>query len=194
MKAAGKKRGTGTSVAGAKARHAIFIEAYVANGGNGTQAAIKAGYSPRTAVVQAARLLRYVHVKQAVAKRRVDALAKAQDETGLELAAVLRELAALVHIDPRRLFDAEGRLLDPAAWPDDVAKAVASVEVTEEFQGRGESRERTGFTKKVKFWDKNTAIVSALKNLGGFKADNDQKPVPVLPPSIAIVMVAVGGR
>lgn len=38
-------------------RQRRFAEAYAANGGNGKQAAIEAGYSPKTARQQAARLL-----------------------------------------------------------------------------------------------------------------------------------------
>lgn len=45
-----------------------FIHCYLLNGLNGTQAAIDAGYSVKTAAAQGSRLLTTVKVKEAVAK------------------------------------------------------------------------------------------------------------------------------
>ncbi len=45
-----------------------FVDEYLLDG-NGTQAAIKAGFSPATAAQQASRLLRNVKVQQAIAER-----------------------------------------------------------------------------------------------------------------------------
>lgn len=42
----------------------LFINEYIKNGGNATQAAIAAGYSPKTAHSQASRLLKSVEVQQ----------------------------------------------------------------------------------------------------------------------------------
>lgn len=44
-------------------KHARFVAEYFKNGRNGTQAAIAAGYSPKTAHVQASRMLRNVKVR-----------------------------------------------------------------------------------------------------------------------------------
>lgn len=49
-------------------RRERFVEEYMVDF-NGTQAAIRAGYSPKTAYAQASRLLRDVHVRAAVARR-----------------------------------------------------------------------------------------------------------------------------
>jgi phage terminase small subunit len=45
---------------------AAFVEALVTNGGNRTQAAIEAGYSPDTARQQAHAIVRIPHVMQAI--------------------------------------------------------------------------------------------------------------------------------
>lgn len=47
-----------------------FIHAYIANGGNGTQAAITAGYSPRSAGVQAHELLRMEKIQKRLQPKR----------------------------------------------------------------------------------------------------------------------------
>ena len=47
-------------------RQQRFVNEYLANGGNGTQAAIAAGYSERSAEVTASKLLRNAKVSEAV--------------------------------------------------------------------------------------------------------------------------------
>lgn len=50
-------------------RYGKFIEAYVRNGNNGTQAAIEAGYSKKTAGSQANQLLKILEIKNAIEER-----------------------------------------------------------------------------------------------------------------------------
>lgn len=161
----------GTSKEAAAARKAAFIEAYITNGGNATEAAKTAGYSPKTAGSQGQRLLKDVEVKAALAERR-ESLAEKHE---LTTDSVIAELAKIVHADPRRLFREDGTLLSVQEWPDGIAGAVASVEVDELFEGQGSQRKFIGYTKKVKLWDKNSGIDKAMKHLGLFEADNKQK-------------------
>lgn len=144
------------------------MEAYIANGGNATQAAIKAGYSPKTAQEQSSRLLSDVIVSDAI-KARQGVLAKKFE---LRTEDVLRELARIVHADPRKAFDAQGNLLPVNEWPDEVAAMVASIE-TDEIKGEGGCV--MGVTRKIKLWDKNAAIEKAMKHLGQYEADNRQR-------------------
>lgn len=161
----------GTSKAQAQHRRTLFVEAFIANGGNATQAAITAGYSERTAYSQGPRLLEDVEIQQMIASRQ-DVLA---EKHALTTDSVLAELSKIVHADPRKLFKPDGSLLHPSEWPDDIAGAVASMEVVEEFSGKGEDRELIGYTKKIKFNDKNSGIDKAMKHLGLFERDNKQK-------------------
>lgn len=179
----------------AEAKLAIFIEAYVANGGNGKQAAIEAGYAPRSAEVTASRLLRKAKVAEAVEKRRSAALTAAQEATGVTVAGTLRELHGIVHSDLRKAFDPKtGALLPPHLWPDDVARAMASVKVVEMAGGMKVGGEDgithvPMYTKEVKFWDKNSAIEKAMKTLGLFEKDNAQRTDP-----LAALMEAIAAR
>jgi phage terminase small subunit len=44
---------------------------------------------------------------------------------------VLREIANVAFLDPRRIFAEDGSLLSPHEWPDDIAAAVSSIDVVE---------------------------------------------------------------
>jgi phage terminase small subunit len=89
--------------------------------------------------------------------------------------SIVAELAKIVHSDLRTLFNEDGSLKPVADWPDDVAGAVSSLEIEQLFEGTGKERVQIGHTKKLKLWDKNSAIEKAMKHLGLFEADNKQK-------------------
>lgn len=73
------------------ARQCRFVVEYLANGGNGKQAAIKAGYSPHTADRQASRLLRKAEVAEAVAHQ--ERAAKKLEVTLDSIVAEMRGIA-----------------------------------------------------------------------------------------------------
>lgn len=152
-------------------REAVFIEAYIANGGNGTQAAREAGYAESGARRSAFKLLQRPAVIKALSARR-EKLARTYE---LTTESVIAELSKIVHADPRRMFAENGTLLPVKEWPDDVAGMVASIEVDETFKGDGKEKVWTGYTKKVKLWDKNSGIDKAMKHLGLFAEDNRQR-------------------
>lgn len=138
-----------------------FVQEYLIDL-NATQAAIRAGYSPDSARQEGSRLLSHAAIQTALE------LAKEQRSKRTEISAdrVLRELLALATSDLRKCFDPSGALLPPHSWPDDVAPAMASIEVEELFEGQGQDRTQIGYTKKVKFWDKNTALDKLGRHLG----------------------------
>lgn len=121
---------------------------------NATQAAIRTGYAARSAKVTASRLLDNADVQAALR----EALAAQQQRLELKADDVLRELLRVGLVDPARLVDDGGRLLPVAEMPEDVRRAISSIEVEELFEGRGEARERVGTLRKVKFWDKPKAL------------------------------------
>lgn len=83
-------------------------------------------------------------IRNIIAERKSRILIK-----GDELLLKIQEQALA---DPRRLFDEEGCVLPVSEWPDDLAGAIAGLEVKENihpFTGKV-----TGYVKKIKFWDK----------------------------------------
>jgi len=165
-----KRTKAGTSRGAAATRRALFVEAYIGNGRNATEAAKAAGYSPKTAYAAGARLLRDVQVRQLIEGRTTEVLAKAK----LTVEGTLREVARIAYFDPRRLFDESGKLKPIHELDDDTAAALAGIEVLEEYQGTGSERVLVGYTTKVKHADKNAALDKAMKHLGLYEQDNEQ--------------------
>jgi phage terminase small subunit len=126
-----------------------------------SQAYIRAGYAARgnAAETAAARLLRNVQVQAAIA----EGMAARQARVKIDQDRVLLEIARLAFSDPRKAFDRTGNLLPIQEWPDEVAAAVASIEVDEIADKDGNV---LGHTKKIKFWDKSKNLDLAARHLG----------------------------
>ncbi len=88
--------------------------------------------------------------------------------------ATMREVAQVAFSDPRKLFDDKGRMKPMADLDDDIAAAVESFEVVEEFEGTGEARGLIGLRKKITLRDKNAALELAMMYLGMYDEDNKQ--------------------
>ena len=127
---------------------------------NATQAAIRAGYSKKTAAQIAEKLLRKAEIAQAVSDRQGKKLARLD----LKAEDVLRQLLQITQSDLRRLFDTEGNLLPVHDLPDDVAAALASVEVV--ARPTGDKARPVEYVHKFRLWDKNAALNTLAKHLG----------------------------
>jgi len=103
-----------------------------------------------------------------------DANRKAQYENAIQaqtewaIQRILKEIRDIGFADIREAFDDQGNLKDVKDMSKVVAATIQGVDIFEEFEGRGKDRERTGFTKKIKFWDKLRAIELLGKNLKMF--------------------------
>lgn len=127
---------------------------------NATQAAIRAGYSPKTAEQQGHRLLRNAEISQAVEK------AKSEQLQRLEVSAdvVLRELLRIATSDISQAFD--GRGLKPLhEIPEDLRRCISGVDSEAIFEGAGRDRTHIGDLQKVKLWDKTKALELLGKHL-----------------------------
>ena len=78
---------------------------------NAHQAALRAGYSPRTAAQQGSRLLKNVDVQAAIATQQAQQL----EAVEVRIEDVLRDLKAIAHTDLRALSQQSGV---PARWAD----------------------------------------------------------------------------
>lgn len=82
---------------------------------------------------------------------------------------ILSELHGLAFVDIRDIFDDNHKLLPPKDWPDNVAKAIAGIDVFEEYEkDRDGAMELSGYVKKVKLYDKLKSIELLGKDLGRF--------------------------
>lgn len=135
---------------------------------NATQAAIRAGYSPKTAGVQAFDLLKKPEIAAAIERQR-NQHAK---NTGLTVERVLQEAMRLAFFDIRKLTDAEGNPIPINQLDDDTAAAIQGLELATE-RSRDEDGSVT-VVRKYKIADKNAAVERLFKHLGLFQKDNDQ--------------------
>ncbi|GKS99214.1 hypothetical protein AVKW3434_07520 [Acidovorax sp. SUPP3434] len=90
--------GEGQSSAALTTRQQRFVDEYLVDL-NGTQAAIRAGYSPKTVAEQSYHLLRRPHIASAVAAGQ----AALQNRTQVTAARVVQEIALIAFADPREL-------------------------------------------------------------------------------------------
>ena len=157
-------------------KQAAFVAEYLISG-NATQAAIHAGYSPKTAHVIGQENLKKPAIASLLAQKQ-SVIAARQDErlAAMELTEerVAREVARIAFFDPRKLFASDGRPLAITELDDDTAACIAGLDVLEQYEGSGEDRVMVGLVKKYKVSDKNAALDKAAKILGMFKKDNEQ--------------------
>lgn len=146
-------------MSGLSPRARQFAYEYIINK-NGTQAAIRAGYSPKTADQQASRLLTNVKVQALI-----NELIEAQSMRTLVTAdRVLHELARLGFADFRKIFDDNGRLLPAHMLGDDIAASVSSIEVVTKQAPGGEPTD-VDYISKIKFWDKRASLEALGRHL-----------------------------
>lgn len=148
-------------------KEAQFVHEYVVDF-NATQAAIRAGYSQKTARQIGYETLRKPHVRAAVDAAKRDLLERADVDADMMLKLLVRD----VHADINDLFDDRDVMRPMKDWPPEFRKGlIAGLETEELFDGTGEARVMIGYTKKIRFADR-TAIKIALgkhTSVGAFK-------------------------
>lgn len=135
-----------------------FVDEYLVDL-NATQAAIRAGYSPKTAGQIGERLLKKVEIQQALAKR----MKAREQRTEVTQDRVVKELAKVAFGDPRNVMTwgpGGVKLKDSAELTDDEAAFVSEV---------SETTTEHGGSLKLKTNDKLKALELLGKHLGMFK-------------------------
>lgn len=164
----------GAGAVSASARRTLFVEAYIANGNNATQAAIACGLAPKSAYSAGQRMLKHVEVQQKLVERQT----QLAEKFSLRTEDVIRSLSQALYFDPRKLYRADGSLKTVPELDDDTAAALAGLEVVEmaggaKVTGKGVQHVAM-YTKKLKWLDKNAAREQAIKHLGLYERDNEQ--------------------
>lgn len=134
-----------------------FIAEYLVDK-NGTQAAIRAGYSPKTANEQASRLLANVNISTLVA----EGLAKQVHQTQITAERTLREIVTLATMDLRGFYDESGNLKPLHTLTPEQGAALAGVETLKRNITAGDGEMETVY--KIKLWDKTRALEMLAKH------------------------------
>lgn len=134
-----------------------FISEYLVDL-NATQAAIRAGYSAKTAQAIGTENLSKPLIQAALQ----DAMEKRARRTEITQDRVLLELARIGFCDPRKLFDDDGNPLSVSAIDDDTAATISllDVDVTTDEYGTVTRSKRYRFNDKIK------ALELLAKHLG----------------------------
>lgn len=127
---------------------------------NAARAAREVGYSAKSAKRIGYRLVHQSPLFQTALKEDIDERLKRK---GYRADATIEGLLRVAHLDLRKLFNPDGTMKKPDEWDDDTTGALAGLEVTELFVGKGEDRVMSGYLKKVKTNDRVEALVTLAK-------------------------------
>lgn len=144
---------------------------------NGTQAAIRAGYSPASARQQASELLTNPAVKAALAEEK----ARYAQLVHIEAYRIIRELALVAHSDVTK-FDIDERTGKVTAGPElppEATLAISSVERKPKMLPGG----KVGYDVKIRLWPK----VEALKLLGQYVGMFEKGSSPDALPGVLVI-------
>ena len=151
-------------------KQARFVEEYLVDL-NATQAAIRAGYSEKTANEQGPRLLVNVSVSQAIAKAQ---LARSK-RTEVTQDRVVKELAKIAFADIRQAvrwgkspIDTESENAEPNGLGRYPVELVPSEEIDDDIAAAVSEVSLTQAGIKIKMHDKKGALVDLGKHLGMF--------------------------
>ncbi len=140
-------------------RQIKFVEEYIKSL-NATDAAIKAGYSEKTARSQGSRLLTNVDIQKAIQQ----AKAEREERTKIDADYVLRRLVEIDQMDVLDIMDDQMKILPLRDWPKVWRQYISNIENLELTDADGEF-------KKIKWPDKvkNLELLGKHVSVGAFK-------------------------
>lgn len=154
----------------------LFCQEYMVDL-NATQAAIRAGYSEKTAKEIGYENLTKPHIIELISELQN----KRSNKVEVTAEKVLKELAKIAFSDIRQFYNEDGSLKCPHELNDEAASLLSSMESEELFGVIDGSKCEVGKTKKIKMWDKMKALELIGKHIGFYEKDNTQKPIVSLP-------------
>lgn len=138
-----------------------FVDEYLIDL-NGTQAALRAGYSEKTAGRQACELLEKTHIAEAIA----EAKAKRSIKTSIDATYVLNRLVEIDQMDVADILDDAGNMLPVRDWPKCWRQTISGLDVNEILSG-----DVATVIKKIKWPDKvkNLELIGKHVDVQAFK-------------------------
>lgn len=130
-------------------RQKAFVDEYIIDF-NGTQAAIRAGYTAKTAAITASKFLINPKIQEYLSKRLKDRERRIE----IDQDYVLKRLAAIDKMDISDILTDNGEMKPAKEWPEIWRQFISGMDVAEVFDGSGDERKVSGFLKKIKWPDK----------------------------------------
>lgn len=146
-------------MAGLTDKQQRFVDEYLIDL-NATQAAIRAGYSEKTAAAIGAENLIKPNIQNAIQ----EAQAKRQEQTQIDAAYVLRRLVEIDQMDVLDIMDDNGNVKPIKDWPKTWRQYISNIETIS-------LEDEAGWLKKIKWPDKvkNLELLGKHVSVGAFK-------------------------
>jgi len=141
-----------------------FVQEYLIDL-NATQAAIRAGYSERTAKQVGSENLTKPYIVAILQHHQK----RLQNKLEITQERVLEEYAKLAFLDPRKFFDDDGNLIPVQDLPEEAAAALTGMDIKEIYETEDDKKVNVGRILKIKYADKKGALDSLAKHLGLLK-------------------------
>lgn len=140
---------------------------------NATQAAIRAGYSAKTANRIAGQLLSKLDIQNRISELKE----KRNEEVGIDADYVLRRLIEIDQMDVLDIMTDDMSIKPVSQWPASWRRYLSGFDLADMFEGRGEDREMVGILKKIKWPDKvkNLELLGKHVKVQAFKEQIEQK-------------------
>ena len=155
------------------AKQKRFCEEYLIDC-NGTQAAIRAGFSKKTARSIANEYLTKPDIKKYVSELQQ----KLREKTEITAVNVIAELAKVGFSNVQDFLESKNGIVDLSTLKRDVAASVSSIKVKTIEVGKGKNK---AIEPQVEFklHDKIAALRQLGQHLGVFEKDNSQKAIQI---------------
>lgn len=139
---------------------------------NATQAAIRAGYSKKTAYSIASENLRKPEVQIYLSSKKE----KIAEKLEISQQRTMTEIGRIAYQDVRQFYDDEGNLIPIHELCDDAAAVLAGMDIDEIFEWEDGVKKTVGVTKKIKRYDKTKALEMLAKH---YKIFDHQPPTNI---------------
>jgi len=154
------------------AKQALFVKEYLVDF-NATQAAIRAGYSKKTASAIGHELMGKPHILAAICTEMENRNKRAE----IDADYVLRRLVDIDQMDVIDIMEDDGSLKPVREWPKVWRQFIAGMDVAEMFEGGGKDLAVVGVLKKLKWPDKlkNLELLGKHINVQAFREQSSSE-------------------
>ena len=137
---------------------------------NATQAAIRSGYSEKTANIIGSQNLAKLNIRSEIEAKS----AQKAEEAGVTIEKIVKESALIAFSDLSQFLVDCQTIEQPANWPDEVKRCIQSFKIIRTSTGSGENKTENVRT-EIKLWDKVASLEFLGKYLGMMKDKGDER-------------------
>ncbi|EPG9979739.1 TPA: terminase small subunit [Klebsiella pneumoniae] len=144
-----------------------YAQEYVKCPENQTQAAINAGFSPKSAHVKASTMMR----DERIQKRIAELMEERNKRLRVSADYVLLRLVEIDQMDVLDILNDDMSIKPVSQWPKVWRQYLSGFDLADMFEGRGDDKELVGILKKIKWPDKvkNLELIGKHVDVNAFK-------------------------